>query len=144
MQRAGIAEADPSLDVDGWDAAAKTAALANVLMGADLTPQSVERTGIREITGARAREAVARGSRIRLVASVHDGGGRVRPEELPVADPLAQLRGMQNAIVFETDVLGEIAMTQLGGGLTQTAYALVSDLVTVARRLRSVDGAPAR
>jgi homoserine dehydrogenase len=144
MQRAGIAEADPSLDVDGWDAAAKTAALANVLMQAQLTPETVDRTGIRETTGADARAAVARGKRIRLVASAGNGFARVHPEELPAADPLAQLRGLQNAIVFQTDMLGEIAMTQLGGGLTQTAYALVSDLVTVARRLRGAAGAPAR
>jgi len=144
MQRAGITEADPSLDVDGWDAAAKAAALANVLMRADLTPEKVDRTGIRGITGADVRAAAARGSRIRLVASAGNGHARVRPEELPASDPLAQLRGMQNAVVFQTDVLGEIAMTQLGGGLTQTAYALVSDLVTVARRIRSDDGAPAR
>jgi homoserine dehydrogenase len=144
MQRAGIAEADPSLDVDGWDAAAKTAALANVLMAAHLTPEKVDRTGIRHITGADARAAVARGNRIRLVASIQNGRARVQPLELNASDPLAQLRGMQNAIVFETDVLGEIAMTQLGGGLTQTAYALVSDLVTVARRIRGAAGAPAR
>jgi homoserine dehydrogenase len=144
MQRAGITEADPSLDVDGWDAAAKTSALANVLMRADLTPEKVERTGIRGITGAAVRGAVGRGNRIRLVASVENGRARVRPEELPATDPLAQLRGLQNAIVFQTDVLGEIAVTQLGGGLTQTAYALVSDLVTVARRIRSAGGAPVR
>lgn len=144
MQRAGITEADPSLDVDGWDAAAKAAALANVLMRADLTPEKVDRTGIRGVTGADVRAAAARGNRIRLVASARNGQARVRPEELPASDPLAQLRGMQNAVVFQTDVLGEIAMTQLGGGLTQTAYALVSDLVTVARRTRSAGGAPAR
>jgi homoserine dehydrogenase len=144
MQRAGIAEADPSLDVDGWDAAAKTAALANVLMGAGLTPEKVDRTGIRDIRGACVRAAVARGARIRLVASMHNGLARVHPDELQATDPLAQLRGMQNAIVFQTDVLGEIALTQLGGGLTQTAYALVSDLVTVARRIRRAAGAPAR
>lgn len=144
MQRLGIAEADPALDVDGWDAAAKTAALANVLMQAALTPATVERTGIRDLTGADVRGAVERGRRIRLVVSVTDGHARVRPEELMAADPLAQLHGMQNAIVFQTDLLGDVAMTQLGGGLTQTAYALVSDLVTVARRSRSAGEAPAR
>jgi homoserine dehydrogenase len=144
MQRAGIAEADPSLDVDGWDAAAKAAALANVLMAANLTPEKVDRTGIRDLRGADARAAVARGKRIRLVASVQSGRARVGPQELAAADPLAQLRGMQNAIVFETDLLGDIAVTQLGSGLTQTAYALISDLVTVARRIRGVAGVPAR
>ena len=53
MQARGIAEADPSLDVDGWDAAAKTAALVNVLMGSAMTPHQVARTGIREVTGLR-------------------------------------------------------------------------------------------
>jgi homoserine dehydrogenase len=150
MQRAGIAEADPSLDVDGWDAAAKTAALANVLMGAELTPADVDRTGIRTVTGSQARAAVARGRRIRLVASARESSpsgsahARVAPEELPSEDPLASLRGMANAIVFETDLLGEVMVTQLSGGLTQTAYAIVTDLVRVAHRARSDGAAPAR
>src|SRR6185436_7769424 len=59
MQAAGIAEADASLDVDGWDAAAKTAALANVLMHARLTPHDIDRVGIDEESGPRARQAVA-------------------------------------------------------------------------------------
>jgi len=69
MQALGIAEADPSLDVDGWDAAAKTAALANVLMDARITPQTVERTGLTEASGAAALSAVERGKRLRLVAA---------------------------------------------------------------------------
>src|SRR5688572_2197632 len=69
MQAEGIAEADPSLDIDGWDAAAKTAALANVLMDARITPHDVDRTGIDAETGAAARTAVAEGKRLRLVAS---------------------------------------------------------------------------
>jgi homoserine dehydrogenase len=144
MQQAGIAEADPSLDVDGWDAAAKAAALANVLMAANLTPAAVVRTGIRGLSGADVRAAVARGARIRLIASAGAAGARVEPVALPEADPLAQLRGMANAVIFETDLLGEVAVTQLSGGLTQTAYALVSDLATVARRIRSGSGAPVR
>jgi homoserine dehydrogenase len=60
MQARGIAEADPTLDVDGWDAAAKTAALVNVLMGSVITPHHVARTGIRDVTGADVREAVGR------------------------------------------------------------------------------------
>lgn len=59
MQARGIAEADPSFDIDGWDAAAKTAALANVLLGASITPKDVERQGIGPATGRRAREARA-------------------------------------------------------------------------------------
>ncbi len=137
MQRQGIAEADASLDVDGWDAAAKTAALANVLMDADLTPQTVDRAGIAGLTGAAVREAVSRGRRIRLVASASRGAtgvkAHVAPEALDAGDPLALLRGMSNALFVETDLLGRVGITQMDGGLTQTAYALVSDLVTIAR-----------
>lgn len=139
MQRAGVAEADPWLDIAGWDAAAKTAALANVLMEGDLTPQSVDRTGIGPESAQAARDARQRGNRVRLVASAERRGGvieaRVAPTELPPSDPLATLRGQANALVLRTDLLGEVAITQLEGGLTQTAYALVSDLVAVRRRL---------
>jgi homoserine dehydrogenase len=58
---------------------------------------------------------------------------RVAPEELAADDPLAMLRGMSNALYLDTDLLGRVGITQLDGGLTQTAYALLSDLVTVHR-----------
>jgi homoserine dehydrogenase len=138
MQAMGIAEADPSLDVDGWDAAAKTSALANVLMRARMTPQAVDREGIGPQTARLAMAAKARGARVRLVASAQltaDGvKTSVRPVELPEDDLLAGLRGMANALVLQTDLLGEIAICQLGGSLTQTAYALLSDLITIRRR----------
>ncbi|OFW08181.1 MAG: hypothetical protein A3H96_23475 [Acidobacteria bacterium RIFCSPLOWO2_02_FULL_67_36] len=141
MQALGIAEADPSLDVDGWDAAAKTAALANVLMDARITPQTVERTGLTEASGAAALSAVERGKRLRLVAAARrlaDGRieARVGPVELSADDLLAGLRGQANALVLQTDLLGEIAICQLDGSLTQTAYALLSDVVTIRRRQR--------
>ena len=138
MQAAGIAEADASLDVDGWDAAAKASALANVLMDGDLTPQLVERHGIGHLTGHMVRDAVRRGCRIKLVARGERRDGRVvarvSAEELPEGDLLATLRDQQNALILETELLGDFSIVQLGGGLTQTAYALVSDLVSIARR----------
>jgi homoserine dehydrogenase len=138
MQAEGIAEADPSLDVDGWDAAAKTSALANVLMRARMTPQAVEREGIGPATARIAMAAKARGARVRLIASARQGPGgvmtSVRPVELPENDLLAGLRGMANAIVLQTDLLGSIAICQLSGSLTQTAYALLTDLITIRRR----------
>ena len=141
MQQMGIAEADASLDVDGWDAAAKTAALANVLMRARMTPQAVDREGIGPATARLAMAAKARGARVRLVASARRTPGgvetSVRPVELPETDLLAGLRGTANALILQTDLLGEIAICQLGGSLTQTAYALLSDLVTIRRRQRS-------
>lgn len=139
MQQAGVAESDAWLDLDGWDAAAKTAALANVLMDGDLTPQEVRRTGIGPDTGDAVRRARRRGARLRLVAVAERRGNAivasVAPTELPCTDPLATLRGQANALVIDTDLLGRVAITQLDGGLTQTAYAVLSDLVEVRRRL---------
>ena len=138
MQEAGIAEADPSLDVDGWDAAAKVSAMANVFMRARMTPRAVEREGIGPATARLAMAAKAKGARVRLVASAETTPGgivtSVRPVELPETDLLANLRGMANALVLQTDLLGEIAITQVSGSLTQTAYALLTDLVTIRRR----------
>jgi homoserine dehydrogenase len=137
MQQAGIAEADPSFDIEGWDAAAKTAAPINVLMHGSVTPRAIARTGIAGITLDRVREVMSRGKRLRLVATAERRDqhpiGQVAPVELDAGDPLAQLTGMQNLLVLRTDVLGDIGIHQLDGGLTQTAYALLSDLITIAR-----------
>lgn len=148
MQAEGIAEADPSLDVDGWDAAAKTAALANVLLGARITPQGVRRRGIGPDDAVRAREAAARGRRVKLVASASRGSDGVRAsvelEELAGDDLLAGLGGKANALLLRTDLLGEIAICQLDGNLTHTAYALLGDLVTVRRRQQARAEVPSR
>ena len=137
MQADGIAEADPSLDVDGWDAAAKTAALANVLLGAGITPHDVLRTGITPDTGTRARAARASGKRLKLVASARRTASgidaRVAPQELPADHLLGGLDGGANALILETDLLERIAICQLSGSLTQTAYALLTDLVSIAK-----------
>jgi homoserine dehydrogenase len=135
MQQQGVAEADASLDIDGWDAAAKAAALANVLLGADVTPHEVKREGIGKATGEAARGAMRAGRRLRLVASGRrNTAPRVSLEELPAGDLLAGISGTANALVLQTDLLGEVAITQLGGDLTQTAYALLSDLIAIRRR----------
>jgi homoserine dehydrogenase len=140
MQAAGIAEADATHDIDGWDAAAKTAALLNVLMRAEVTPHDIDRTGISGVTPEMLQDARRQGHRLRLVATGgrQDGKamGRVAPTLLPEEDVLAGLAGMQNALVLQTDLLGDICISELGGGLTQTAYALLSDLIAVRRRLR--------
>ena len=142
MQARGIAEADPSYDIDGWDAAAKTAALVNALMGSAITPHHVTRTGIGDVTGADVREAVGRGRRIRLVASATRQGGKVRarvePEVLDRHDPLAVLEDLDNALYLNTDLLGQVGIVQRSGGLTQTAYALLSDLARISQRLRDI------
>ena len=142
MQARGIAEADPTLDIEGWDAAAKTAALVNVLMGGVITPHHVSRTGIRDVTAMDVREAAARNKRIRLVASASRHGGkvqaRVEPELLDHADPLAGLVDLNNALYLSTDLLGEVGIVQRGGSLTQTAYALLSDVSRISKRLNEL------
>lgn len=135
MQEAGIAEAEPSHDLDGWDAAAKAAALSNVLFDARITPHDVDRTGVGPGLANLAEACVARGTRLRLVAAARRGERPVvAPVELPADDLLANLRGTANALILDTDVLGRVAITQLDGGLTHTAYALLSDLLTIVRR----------
>jgi homoserine dehydrogenase len=138
MQEEGIAEADPSLDLEGWDAAAKTAALANVLIDAGITPHDVQRTGIDAATGQAARAARARGMRLKLIASAHRNRQGtlecvVSPREVPAEDLLAGLDGNANALILETDLLDRIAICQLAGSLTQTAYALLADIISISR-----------
>jgi homoserine dehydrogenase len=142
MRARGIAEADASLDIEGWDAAAKTAALVNALVGGSITPHQVQRTGISALSAAEIREAAGRNKRIRLVASASRQTGqliaRVEPEMLDANDPLAGLDELDNALYLDTDLLGELGIVQRSSGLTQTAYALLSDLARIAQRLREV------
>ncbi|MGQ0732447.1 MAG: homoserine dehydrogenase [Acidobacteriota bacterium] len=145
MQARGIAEADPSHDIDGWDGAAKTAALVNVLMGGGITPHDVSRMGIGDISPREMTEAMARGRRIRLVASAARHGGRldarVEPELLDPGDPLAALGPTENALFLHTDLLGDIGIVQRTSSLTQTAYALLSDVTAISRRLQELSPA---
>jgi homoserine dehydrogenase len=94
-----------------------------------------------------AMAARSHGARIRLVASARITPQgivtSVRPVELPETDLLAGLRGMANALILNTDLLGEIAICQLGGNLTMTAYALLTDLVSIRRRQRRAPSAAA-
>ena len=140
MQKAGVAEADPRLDVDGWDAAAKAAALANVLLDANTTPLAVAREGIAPALESRAQTAVRSGRRLKLVAQGRRSASGVTTavelQELPANDPLAIVDGQANALELDTWPAGRIVITQRDGGLEKTAYALLSDLMTVASRLR--------
>ena len=138
MQAMGIAEADPSLDLDGWDAAAKTAALANVLMDADLTPQAVERDAVGPLTADAVRTAMSEGHRLRIVASAvrrgRDVDAAVRLTALDSHELLATLPSTANALILTTDLLGDVVVCQMAGDVTQTAYGLLSDLITLRRR----------
>lgn len=140
IQRArqlGITEADPAYDLDGWDAATKTAALANVLMEARVTPLEVPTKGVGRLTPERLQALAAQGKTVRLVSRARrrpDGVRlRVRAEVLPETDPLAVARGTSNLLLLETDLMGTLGILSLAPGVGQTAYGLFSDVVAVAR-----------
>jgi homoserine dehydrogenase len=136
-QRLGIAEADASYDIDGWDSAAKACALANVLMDARVTPQTVEPRGIGRLTPERVQELAARGKTIRVVSRAKRAREgvtlRVRAEVLPVTDLLAAVAGTSNLLLIHTDLMGTVGTVSINPGVEQTAYGLFSDLVDIAR-----------
>ena len=137
MQDAGIAEADPTSDIDGWDAAAKVAVVANVALDADLTPHDVEREGLRAVDPATVRAARARGDAVKLVATAYRREGRVHatvgPMALPADDPLARLSGTAKGLVIDTDRLGAIVISKTSSHVAHTAYALLADLISIQR-----------
>jgi len=137
-RRIGITEADAAFDIDGWDAAAKTAALANVLMDAGLTPLEVDRRGIGRLTPEKLLALKAQGKTIRLVSRARrtaDGIKlRVRAEVIPDTDVLASARATSSLLLLDTDLMGTLGMLEIDPGVDQTAYGVFSDLVDIARR----------
>ena len=136
-RRLGITEADASYDIDGWDAAAKSALLANVLMDARITPQDVERRGIGRLTPermlelAKTRKTVAMISRARRTS---DGVRvRVRGEVIDDTNLLASVEGTSNLLLLHTDLMGTVGTLVWKSGVEQTAYGLFSDAVDISR-----------
>lgn len=136
-QEIGVAEADPNTDLEGWDSAVKITVLANVIMGADLRPDDVDRTGITATTIAEAQTALATGERIKLVCEAVREGDQVRarvlPQRLPLTDPLAQVQQTSSAVTFETDTLHHLTLVEGDTDPTTTAYGMLVDMVNIAR-----------
>ena len=134
----GVTEADSDYDIDGWDSAVKTAARANVLMDADVVPLNVERKGIRDITVEALHAAAESQQAVRLVsrAAIRESVLKlsVGPERVPLASPIGATQGTSNALVLNTDLMGDIAVFESNPGVEQTAYALLSDLLTICGR----------
>ena len=134
----GITEADGAFDVEGWDSAAKTAALANVLMDARTTPQRVSTRGIVRLTPERVAEIARRGKTVRLISRARRIGGRVslrvRAEVLDRCDIMACTPGTSNLILFHTDLMGTFGTVSIEPTVEQTAYGVFSDLVNLTRR----------
>ena len=137
-QRMGFAEADPAGDVEGFDAAGKVVIVANTILGASLRMDDVDRTGITGLKPGDIEAARAAGERWKLIARAHrtDAGvaASVRPERLPLADPLAGVGGVTNAITYETDLLGPVTLVGPGAGRKETGFAILSDLIELVRQ----------
>jgi len=134
-QRLGYAEADPTGDVEGYDAAAKAVILANVLMDAQLGLADVERAGITTLTRDTIAAARDSGERWKLIARVWREGDQVRasvqPTRLPTSHPLASAGGATNALTLTTDLLGDVTLIGPGAGGAATGFAIISDILAL-------------
>jgi homoserine dehydrogenase len=139
-QRRGFAEAEPSLDVDGWDAAAKTAAIANVLMDAGLKPTEICRTGIGAITLSDIQSAGSKNKKIKLIceAYLENGSvkGRVHPMEIEAKDCFSLIDATSSILSIRTDLMGEISIIEKDPEIEQTAYGIFSDLLTLIKKIK--------
>jgi len=137
-QEKGFAEADPSNDVDGWDAAAKICVLANVIMGAKITPKEVKRKGIKEVTAEDLKEAREKNKCIKLVCSAKKTDQHVEASVEPTLIDkdhfFATVRGEGAVVRIKTDLMGPIMITQEAPDLYDTAYGVIDDLLTIYRK----------
>jgi homoserine dehydrogenase len=138
-QEMGYAEADPTADVEGYDALAKIVILSNVFLEANLKPADVHREGISAISKQDVKQALASGMRYKLIASAKkdkDGvEASVSPQKLPLQDPLAAVMGADNALSFDMDLMGKVTIQGPGAGRTETGYSILSDMLAIHRHL---------
>jgi homoserine dehydrogenase len=139
-QEIGIAETDPWYDLDGWDAVMKTTILANTLLEGNLTPTMVECEGIRNLTVDEICAAALAGSPYRLVSHAHRKKGilfaEVRPRRIGSDDTLSIGNSTTGVISIETDAMGTITLVEHEPAVAQTAYGVLSDLITIQRLRR--------
>ncbi|MCW2586435.1 MAG: Homoserine dehydrogenase [Frankiales bacterium] len=137
----GYAEADPTADVEGFDAAAKAAILAGLAFHTRVTAADVHREGIADVTAADVASAKAMDCVVKLLAiAERDGGGvsvRVHPAMIPRSHPLASVREAYNAVFVEAAAAGQLMFYGRGAGGAPTASAVLGDLVAVARNTLS-------
>jgi len=132
-QQLGVAESDASHDVDGWDAAVKTAALVTVLMDAPIRLDQIAREGIRDLTPGAARNAKRDGWPFKLVCRAYRTANgveaSVRPEKVRGSEPMARISGTSSYIYFQTDIFPGLAITEQSPGLHATAFGLLADFL---------------
>ncbi|HKU77657.1 MAG TPA: hypothetical protein VJR02_27335 [Pyrinomonadaceae bacterium] len=137
-QELGVAETDPSHDVDGWDSIMKVCAIARVILRAPLLPADVRREGIRGLDSAMLQAARAEGKPFKLLsrATVNADGSVtaiVRPEQIALNDPLGGVRGTSLAIHFELDTIPGLTIVSHRPNLQSTAYGLLADFINATR-----------
>ena len=136
-QAKGFAEADPTGDVDGHDAAAKVVILANLMMGQSMTMDDVSCIGISGITSDQIQSAQTDNQRWKLIGTLENVGGEVQgsvqPVKLDAAHPLYGIGGATNAITYSTDLLGDITLIGPGAGRMETGYAVIGDILSFSR-----------
>jgi homoserine dehydrogenase len=136
-QQIGVAEADPWYDLDGWDAVMKITILANTLLEGNLTPQMIKREGIRNLTADEICAAALASSPYRLVSQAHRRQGtvfaEVRPLRINSDDILHIGKGTTGVISIETEAMGTITLVEHEPAVLQTAYGVLSDLITIQR-----------
>ena len=139
-QRLGFAEADPTADVEGHDAAAKLAILATIAFGTAVHDADVYREGIQRVTAQDIGFAAELGYALKLLAIAREQDGaveaRVHPAFLPLTHPLAAIGNELNAVFVRGDAVGEVMFVGRGAGGSPTASAVVADLIDVARNRR--------
>ncbi|MDC3416930.1 homoserine dehydrogenase [Aquibacillus salsiterrae] len=137
-QELGYAEADPTSDVEGYDARYKTAILANYLMDTKIASDDIYCEGITNMTVEKIEEAKSANKKWKLLGRITKENGQVKatvkPELLDADDPLASINGATNAIVYECDLAGPIMLTGAGAGLIETGYSLLIDIINYQRQ----------
>jgi len=137
-QALGVAETDASHDIDGWDAAVKTAALITVLMDLPIRLDQIEREGIRDLTPQAVRNARRDGWPFKLVCRAQRVGDGVKasvtPEKVLASSPMGKISGTSSYIYFETDIFPGLAITEENPGLYATAYGMLADFVRAITR----------
>lgn len=127
----GIAETDPTYDVEGIDTAGKVVILANAVFGMNKTINDVDRTGITQITCEALEMSAKNGKAIKLIGEVRkDGSLTVSPRLVPIGHPLS-VSGTLNVASIQTDLAGEITVTGKGAGSIETAGAILSDIISI-------------
>jgi homoserine dehydrogenase len=136
-QALGYAEADPTSDVEGYDAQYKATILANIVMGIPMKREEVECEGISHLTEMDIEWAKSEGKRWKLIAKcIKDGDkviAKVGPEAIPLTDPLAGVLGAQNAITYDCDLAGPITLIGAGAGRKETGFSILIDLININR-----------